>query len=382
MDKNDKYFYLEKLFPDTSEIISGEFKSIEQIKDVCIFVLDTNILLLPYKTSKNSLKAFENIYKKLKAKDKLRIPERVIREFGKNRGKNLAEVYKYLSQKENGLNRLQLDLEIPPILADEKEYKKLISLKKAYNINTKEIKENIQSLQKKVYDYNWNDPVSELYKKIITPNIVIPVSKKKDEIISDLEFRITHSIAPGFKDSKKSDKGIGDLIIWQTIKEIGKKENIDIIYVTDDSKNDWFYVEEKKTVYPRYELLYEFKKETNRTIHILDVTDFLILFDTDKETIDEVNEQKLEKSISSNGNWVRIPASEIKIGMEVCYQSKSVKEFNNTSGGIVSKVKPNERLEYIITLKSTRNNGPENIGSKNFNWWRKIEITTANTVYS
>ena len=79
MDKNDKYFYLEKIFPDSSEIISSEFKSINEIKDKCLFVLDTNILLLPYKTSKSSLKVFEKIYNTLKENESLNIPERVIR---------------------------------------------------------------------------------------------------------------------------------------------------------------------------------------------------------------------------------------------------------------------------------------------------------------
>ena len=67
-----------------------------------------------------------------------------------------------------------------------------------------------------ILSWNWDDSVSKIYKEIFTPELIIEVQKSEEELVEDLEFRIAHKIAPGFKDSGKLDDGIGDLIIWQT----------------------------------------------------------------------------------------------------------------------------------------------------------------------
>lgn len=302
----------------------------------------------------------------------------MIREFGKNRGKNLAEVYKYLKQKENSLMRFQLDIDIPPILADEREFKKLVKLHEQNKKLVKEIKNEILALQKKVYDYNWNDPVSELYKSIFSSDIIVKVNKSEEELIADLEFRIHHSIAPGYKDSGKSDNGIGDLIIWQTIKEIGQKENNNIIYVTDDSKNDWFYVEEKKTVYPRYELLYEFKQETKKTIHLIDITEFLILFNSTEEAIKEVSSKKIEQNISDNESWTPIHLMELKVGMHITYSKSSEEKGNKNNTGIITNISNSNLYFKIVTLIKTESNTHTRVAGNRYSWWRRNNTVTNN----
>lgn len=370
MNKEDKYFYLEKVFPNESKIISENFNSIDEIKNSSIFVVDTNILLFPYKISKRSLNEFERIFTKLIDENRFRLPSRVVREFGKNRGKNLSEVFKYLKQKEGNLNKTQFDFQIPPILENDDNQHEIKDLKKEHDAIIKKIKEKLQVLQDKIYSYNWNDPVSEMYKRIFNDDIYVDVVKAKEDIINDLDFRILHSIAPGFKDSNKSDKGIGDLIIWQTIKEIGKSENNDIIFVTDDSKNDWFYIEEKQTVYPRYELLYEFKQETGKTIHIIDITTFLELFETSQEVIQEIAEQK-NYEIENEDIWEKISHFDIKEGMIINYASPHQDYLIESNIGNVIEVKPSEQFGTSIFIEY-KNGSRSFIAGNSFSWRRKI----------
>ena len=49
-----------------------------------------------------------------------------------------------------------------------------------------------------------------------------------------------HHIPPGYKDAGKEDSGIGDLLIWHTILELGKVHKKSVIFVSGDEKPDWF----------------------------------------------------------------------------------------------------------------------------------------------
>ncbi|MFN9115689.1 MAG: PIN-like domain-containing protein, partial [Bacteroidota bacterium] len=102
-----------------------------------------------------------------------------------------------------------------------------------------------------------------------------------------------------YKDSKKPDDGIGDLIIWQTILEISKANNKDILFVTNDQKNDWFYKQDKIGLYPKYELFDEFRRFTEgKSVAIVNFVKFLELSEANEDTINEVKTTMLETSTS------------------------------------------------------------------------------------
>ena len=56
-------FYLHKSFPEPDKIFSFTYKEIADVKDRCIFVLDTNVLLIPYFSSKDSIDDYKKIFK-------------------------------------------------------------------------------------------------------------------------------------------------------------------------------------------------------------------------------------------------------------------------------------------------------------------------------
>jgi len=69
---------------------------------------------------------------------------------------------------------------------------------------------------------------------------------------------------PGFMDTNKDKKGgflYGDLIIWKEIIAFAHKNKKDILFVTNDTKKDWF---ENDLFHPK--LIEEFKKETKQNI--------------------------------------------------------------------------------------------------------------------
>ena len=92
------------------------------------------------------------------------------------------------------------------------------------------------------------------------------------------EDRYSRKIPPGYKDAKKDtgefDK-YGDLIIWKDLLEKSKAEKRPIIFISDDAKEDWWWIYRGRKLGARPELLEEFHEATQQDFHIYEFTQFL-----------------------------------------------------------------------------------------------------------
>jgi PIN like domain len=86
-------FWIRRVFPDALRAIQFSSSPVSILFADAIFVLDTNTLLAPYQVGKQSVAEIERIYRELSSHDRLFVPEQAAREFAKNRGKKLTEVY-------------------------------------------------------------------------------------------------------------------------------------------------------------------------------------------------------------------------------------------------------------------------------------------------
>jgi hypothetical protein len=83
------------------------------------------------------------------------------------------------------------------------------------------------------------------------------------------------------------------LLVWFTILEIGKSKNKDIIFVSGDQKSDWWHRIEEQSIYPRYELIDEFRRESGgHSLHIVPFSDFLDLYGASESAVEEVREEE------------------------------------------------------------------------------------------
>jgi len=62
MDKFD-IFIINEIYPDAESIFDISITPIEDLKNNCVFVIDTNVLLLPYTTSSHSLDEIKKFLK-------------------------------------------------------------------------------------------------------------------------------------------------------------------------------------------------------------------------------------------------------------------------------------------------------------------------------
>ena len=135
-------------------------------------------------------------------------------------------------------------------------------------------------------------------------------SKSEDElkkIATEAENRFKNKIPPGYEDASKAKdctalhdklRAYGDYIIWDEIIKHAKSTDVDIIFVTDDVKVDWWQKEKGNIIGPRVELVKEFSDKTGKLFHMYTVERFLEYVSTfvntgvSKESVKEINEFK------------------------------------------------------------------------------------------
>lgn len=254
-------FIKNAIYPNADTIFSTTVEPLSKIKDECIFVIDTNALLVPYYANTQDLEAIRAVLKDLISKERFVVPGQVAREFANRRPEQIKEVFQQLNRRLDTIKTFQVSQY--PLLSSVGEYKELLDIEKEFSCFAKEYRDNykskLDSVLKKIKEWTWNDPVSSVYRELFNETVVIDLNFEKDKITKELERRYLHKIPPGYKDQSKSDEGIGDLLIWLTILDVGKIKNKSVVFVSGEEKSDWYYKSEGQTLYPRFELVTEFR---------------------------------------------------------------------------------------------------------------------------
>lgn len=262
--------------------------------------LDTNVLLNIYRYSKET--SDKTLYLLNKIKDRLIFSYYVAFEFTKNRKKvesaSIEEYKNYQSKIESKYEEIINEL------------KKISNNKLAKK--DKLIESVIKNKEKVLQNFDSSiDKKMEVFKSGLEKEICQLFEGKIIDKYSDIEFesikaegirRQKNQIPPGYKDEEKGENG--DYYIFKQLIDYSKNNDIDIIFVTDDVKEDMFQTI-RGIKSPRPELLNEFNKETNHKLIIMTVQEFLnnkIIFDENisEKVLDEI------KIISNENRYISI----------------------------------------------------------------------------
>lgn len=232
-----------------------------------VFVLDANALLNMCRYSKQSCDELLEIIKK--HKDNLWLPYQVAMEFFNNRIGVIEGI-------RNGFDGLLANVsKTSEILEKELKFK---DFRPDTALNIDLIRKDIKNFEKrtKAKINQWKNKFEENDKDVMLEEILaLYDGKVGDDYGADIletlykegEKRYQESIPPGFADWKEKEKKgkrhvFGDLIWWKQTIDYSKANNKDLVIVTDDRKEDWWYKVSGKTISPRVELIREFDKET------------------------------------------------------------------------------------------------------------------------
>ncbi len=272
-------------YPSPKESFNFTLKPIEEIRNSALVTLDTSALLLPFDSDGNITDGIEKVYKDLAEDNRIFLPSHAVREYLDNRAEKITNLHTTLEKiHQAGFNYFKGH----PLLGGSEEYESIKKAESKLKESLKKYKTEIKKSIDLVEGWGWNDPISKMYHDILGDR-VLKADVNKDEITKDLARRNEHKIPPGYKDQSKNLNREGDLIIWHEILNLAKEKQKDMILVTNDEKQDWFHQSNKKGLYPRFELVDEFRETTGGySFHIITLSKLLELYDSDKRIIESV----------------------------------------------------------------------------------------------
>jgi len=245
-------------------------QEVESLWGSAIFVFDTNVLLNLYRYSDETSNKFIQIILELKAR--IWLPYQVGLEFNKNRLTVISDQKKHYEEFDKKINDIIGEIENKnrnPFLSDAL-FEKISSIKNDIKL---EVDNKIKSYNESLNNDLLLDQINSIF-----DGKVGNFSNEEDlkKLYSEGEKRYKDKIPPGYCDIKKPEnERYGDLIVWKQIISKSKNDGIDIIFVLDDRKEDWWLDHQGKTISPRPELLKEFRCETNRKCHFYKPFQFL-----------------------------------------------------------------------------------------------------------
>lgn len=265
-----------------------------------LFVFDANVLLNLYGYA---IQTRDDFFRILQAVDgRLWIPYQVGLEYQRRRLSIIKNEKGVFNDIENNLDKIQNifkgDFEQ---LALKRRFPKLFENTEKLE---KEINKSISNYKKSVAYWNSEQPCVRSHDSIrdkINEHFSNKVGNKPEnqewleDLYNDGAERFKKNIPPGFKDSDKGkndgqthffydglnyERQYGDLILWKQIIAKSQDENIqNVIFITDDAKDDWWYKissNGKKTIGPLAELQAEIYRESNiNNFHMYSTSTFL-----------------------------------------------------------------------------------------------------------
>lgn len=256
--------------------IPYEGEIFEDLWENAVFVVDANILLNLYRYSEDTQKEVINVLKLVK--NRVWIPYNTANEFFNNR-------VKVIINQDGMHNSLKAELSFNKFRGVVDEFRHItLGLKK------KEMKDILDECEKKLFEIIERDKEStqdiiendyvlkeiiELFDNRVGEDIR---EERLNILIKEIDERYEKQIPPGYKDAKKQKEGrkYGDCLNWFEIIEYSKSNSKNVIYITDDNKDDWMVNYSGRNLGPRRELLDEFYRKTEgNIIYIYNTEGFL-----------------------------------------------------------------------------------------------------------
>ncbi len=331
-----------------SGLIDLTEKDIKEMISNSIIVFDTNILLNLYRvtseTANNMLNAYDTF------KEQIWIPYYVGVEYYKNKNNvisNFTAPYKkYEDELTKKIDKTVTE-EFRNIFKLYKKNSKYMEFEECIKTQKKDLKDKLDEFLKPLLK-DYNSSVSKIENRI--ENLIDKkITKKLEEsefldVLKEGELRIINDMPPGYKDKCKNEyiEGIqvnGDYIIFNSIIELSKEKNKDIVFISSDNKDDWLE-KDKKTI--RYELKKEFFVKTGNRILLLTSDDFI-------EYYNKITKDRDDKISSDTKNEL------INLNEKITIDSKNIllfSEFLQKYKKQINSIKHNETFELFKRLQN------------------------------
>ena len=226
-----------------------------------LIVFDANLLISLYRRPLEVRDDILNVIKTLE--DRIWLPQQVGYEYHEHRLEEANRPIEAIRELVDKFKKFEMEIQNGYSKNPYIDYKKV---KNSINRLCSTIEKNTEEWLNNCPDFLREDKVLEMLTTLFDGKVGdLYTQEQLEKIYKEGEQRYAAKVPPGYKDKKKHDGDrhrFGDLIIWHQIIDKSKSSGKDIIFVTEDEKEDWWDMYHDNKLGPRKELIREFQNET------------------------------------------------------------------------------------------------------------------------
>jgi hypothetical protein len=143
------------------------------------------------------------------------------------------------------------------------------------------LKDELQTVLEDADKERGGDPILDQLAALVEGRVTqTPAQEEWDECLAEAARRIGAEEPPGYMDADKEgddvpEGGAGDYLIWYQATRYAKAQNRDLVIVTRDEKEDWWWRQQSEFIGPRPELTREYYELTGRRLFLMRPVDLL-----------------------------------------------------------------------------------------------------------
>lgn len=325
-----------------------------------VVAIDANVLLDLYRfrpqTSQDLIKTLKSL------DDRLVVPHQALREFWRHRQRSQGSPNSATKAATDALaksGRSMCDALATWAKAVGVDDNELSDLTARVNDFLDALKGELQQVLQDAGAERAGDPILEQLEKLLAGRVTAPLDHEEwTECVAEANRRIEAEEPPGYKDADKQDSdspegGAGDYLVWYQAIRYGKEQDRDLIIVTRDEKEDWWWRQQSEFIGPRPELTLEYHKLTGRRLFLMRPADLLARASVLKVEVDQASSVDAERVADAEEGlttepWTLQALSALleRLDQEAPVQAAALRLATPDQGGRVSREKVYELGGY------------------------------------
>jgi PIN like domain len=247
-----------------------------------VVAIDANVLLDLYRFRRQTS---EDLIKTLRSlDDRLVVPHQALREFWRRRQRSQDSPRGATKTATDALAKTgrsicdALGTWAKAVGVDDNELGDLTTRVNDF-LNT--LKDELQGVLEGSGPERGGDPILDQLEELVAGRVTSSLNEAElAGCIAEANRRIDAEEPPGYKDADKLDNdlpegGAGDYLVWYQITRHAKDQERDLLIVTRDQKEDWWWRQQSDFIGPRPELALEYHELTGRRLFLMRPSDLL-----------------------------------------------------------------------------------------------------------
>lgn len=247
-----------------------------------VVAIDANVLLDLYRfrpqTSKDLIKVLHSL------NDRLVVPNQAVREFWRHRQRSQGSPRGATKTATDALSKSGRSIAdaltnwAKAVGVDQDELAELLS--RVDDFVTAVSSELLAVLEDADGELS-GDPILDELAQVLEGRVTPPLAAEEwDACVAEGRRRIEAEEPPGYRDADKEEGdapegGAGDYLVWYQATRHAKNQDRDLLIVTRDEKEDWWWRQQSEFIGPRPELALEYRELSGHRLFLMRPADLL-----------------------------------------------------------------------------------------------------------